>query len=185
MKHLNKIMILPGIALLVLSGCTKDFEELNRDKNQVTAANYTASLNLTKAQLEFSGNSDFSYDNWRVNIIYASTMIQQLASPTYYAGDKYQQNDAWSTALFDVGYLDQVKYIVDMLEITRENPNLSNLYQIGRIQKAMIFHRITDVYGDIPYSESGMGYYTRLFTPKYDGQQSIYLDMLKELDEAA
>ena len=185
MKYLNKILILFITASLVLSGCTKDFEELNRDKNSVTAENYTASLNLTKAQLEFSGNSDFSYDNWRVNIIYASTMIQQLASPTYYAGDKYTQNDAWSTALFDVGYTDQVRYIVDMLEITRENPNLSNLYQIGRIQRAMIFHRITDVYGDIPYSESGLGYYTRLFTPKYDGQQSIYMDMLKELDEAA
>src|SRR4051812_32034578 len=107
MKYSNKILILSAVASLAFFGCTKKFEELNRDKNKVTATNYTPALNLTKAQLEYSGNSDFSYDNWRVNIIYASTMIQQLASPTYYAGDKYQQNDAWSTALFDVGYLDQ------------------------------------------------------------------------------
>ena len=51
--------------------------------------------------------------------------------------------------------------------------------------KVMIFHRITDIYGDIPYTEAGLGYYDRTFTPKYDKQQDIYNDMLKELDAAA
>jgi hypothetical protein len=48
----------------------------------------------------------------------------------------------------------------------------------------LIFHRITDIYGDVPYSEAGMGYYKRIFKPKYDLQKDIYADMLKELDEA-
>jgi len=185
MKYVNKIFVFICSVSLLVVGCTKDFEELNRDKNQVTAAVYNPALSLTKAQLEYSGNSDFSYDTWRVNIIYSSTMIQQISSPSYYAGDKYTQNDAWSTALFDVAYQDQVKYIVDMMELVKNNPNLANLYQIGRIMRALIFHRVTDVYGDIPYSEAGFGYYNRTFTPKYDAQQSIYMDMLKELDEAA
>ena len=185
MKYSNKIFILTAAVSLALAGCTKKFEELNRDKNQVTSAVYNPALHLTKAQLEFSGNSDFSYDAWRVNIIYSSTMIQQLASPSYYAGDKYTQNDAWATALFDVAYSDQVKYIVDMMELTKGKPIYANLYQIARIMRVMIFHRLTDVYGDVPYSEAGMGYYTRSFTPKYDPQQSIYMDMLKELDEAS
>ncbi|MNK99197.1 Starch-binding associating with outer membrane [compost metagenome] len=44
--------------------------------------------------------------------------------------------------------------------------------------------RITDLYGDVPYSEAGQGYYKSSFTPKYDKQQAIYADLLKEVEEA-
>jgi hypothetical protein len=51
--------------------------------------------------------------------------------------------------------------------------------------KVLIFHRITDIYGDVPYFKAGLGFYSRNFTPTYDKQQDIYPDMLKELSEAA
>ncbi|HEX7906337.1 MAG TPA: SusD/RagB family nutrient-binding outer membrane lipoprotein, partial [Chitinophagaceae bacterium] len=185
MKLIYKIVT--GIALngLLLSSCTKNFEELNTDPNGVSANNYPPVYNLTRAQLEYTGNNDFSYETWRVNIIYCGMMMQQLANASWYAGDKYIQNDAWANAYFDVAYPSQVKYIVDLLQITKDNPNLANLYQIGRIMKVMIFHRLTDIYGEIPYTEAGLGYYDRVFTPKYDQQSAIYDNMLKELDEAA
>lgn len=168
----------------VLTGCTKNFEEINTDTNQVTVNNYKPEYSLTRAQLEFAGNHDFSYETWRVNIIYCSLMMQQLANTSWYAGDKYMQNDGWAASYFDVAYKDQVKYIVDMMEITKSNPQYANQYQIARIMKVLLFHRITDLYGDIPYSEAGQGFYKRIFTPKYDAQKVIYADMLKELDEA-
>ncbi len=172
-------------AFVVLGSCTKKFEELNTDPNKVTSDKYVAEYNMTRAQLEYTGNHDFSYEVWRVNIIYCGMMMQQLANTSWYAGDKYMQNDGWASSYFDVVFTDQVKYIVDLLQITKDNPNLSNLYQIGRIMKVTIFHRITDIYGEIPYTEAGLGYYGRVFTPKYDRQQDIYSDMLKELEEAA
>ena len=43
---------------------------------------------------------------------------------------------------------------------------------------------MTDVFGDIPYFESGNLLETRNFTPAYDSQQSIYTDLIKELREA-
>src|SRR5215218_10152824 len=106
MKRYNKIL---WVMMLVLAGCTRNFEELNTDPNSVTVNNYNPVYNLSRAQLEFTGNSDFSYETWRVNIIYAGMMMQQLANASWYAGDKYIQNDAWASAYFDVAYRDQVK----------------------------------------------------------------------------
>ena len=54
---------------------------------------------------------------------------------------------------------------------------------IARIWRAFIYHRITDLYGDIPYSEAGKGYIDGVLKPKYDAQQDIYMDMLKEIEE--
>jgi len=185
MKSLNKIFFIAAIFLVTSIGCTKNFERLNTDPNSVTVNNYSPVYNLTRAQLEYTGNNDFSYEVWRVNIIYAGMMMQQLANASWYAGDKYIQNDAWANAYFDVAYPSQVKYIVDLMAITEGKPQYANMFQIARIMKVMIFHRITDIYGEIPYTEAGLGYYDRIFTPKYDKQSDIYDDMLKELDQAA
>ncbi|MGV3766038.1 MAG: SusD/RagB family nutrient-binding outer membrane lipoprotein [Chitinophagaceae bacterium] len=182
---LYKITTALVAASLLGTGCTKDFESLNTDTNSVTADKYIPAYNLTRAQLELTGNNDFSYETWRVNIIYCSMMMQQLANTSWYAGDKYIQNDGWSNSYFEVAYKDQVKYVIDLIQVTKDDPKLNNLHQAGRILKAMTFQRLTDLYGDIPYSEAGLGFYNRIFTPKYDTQQSIYLDMLKELEEAA
>ncbi len=62
------------VSLLIFAGCTSDFEEINTDKNRASKNTYVPVYNLTRAQLEYSGNSDFSYDTWRINIIYASMM---------------------------------------------------------------------------------------------------------------
>ncbi|HEY2726562.1 MAG TPA: SusD/RagB family nutrient-binding outer membrane lipoprotein, partial [Parafilimonas sp.] len=59
-----------------------------------------------------------------------------------------------------------------------------NLHQISRIMKALVFQRMTDIYGDVPYSQAGLGYYERIYTPVYDKQQDIYTDLLKEVSEA-
>jgi len=186
MKSLHKLLLVLGLpALLLTTACTKDFEDINTDKNKSGEESGVPEYNFSRAVLEFTGNSDYSYDTWRVNIIYCSMMMQQLSNATWYAGDKYLQNDGWASAYFERAYPDQVKYITDVVRVTKDNPFQANLYNIARITKVLIFHRLTDIYGDIPYSEAGKGYSDRIFDPKYDAQQDIYLDMLKELDEAA
>lgn len=44
--------------------------------------------------------------------------------------------------------------------------------------------RITDLYGDVPYFDAGLGYYSGNFYPACDKQQEIYADLLKEVEEA-
>lgn len=185
MKSIQYASLFLASVLLILSGCTDGFEELNTDKNKVNPDSYVPAYNLTRAQLEYSGNNDFSYEVWRVNIIYCGMMTQQLANASWYAGDKYMLNSGWAASYFDVAYNDQVKYVVDLLKLTQDKPQYANLYQIARILRVMIMHRLTDLYGEVPYTEAGLGYYERIFTPKYDTQEEIYADMLKELEEAA
>jgi hypothetical protein len=64
-------------------------------------------------------------------------------------------------------------------------PDKVNQLQIARIWKIYIFHRLTDIYGDIPYFDAGKAFLNHNYKPKFDPQSEIYKDMLKTLDEAA
>src|SRR6202012_6268388 len=81
-------------------------------------------------------------------------------------------------------YAQQVEPVVDLLHLTDNKPQYANLHQIARIMRALVFQRITDMYGDVPYFQAGLGYYDRIYTPVYDTQQAIYNDMLKEVSQA-
>ena len=72
-----------------------------------------------------------------------------------------------------------------LIYLTKDDPNMSNMHNICRIWRVFILHRVTDLYGDAPYSEAGMAEQAGITIPKFDRQQDIYYDMLKELDEAS
>jgi hypothetical protein len=59
-----------------------------------------------------------------------------------------------------------------------------NKIALCRIIRAYCYHMLTDATGDVPYKEASQAL-SDVLKPKYDTQQSIYMDMLKELDEAA
>ncbi|MZQ47734.1 MAG: SusD/RagB family nutrient-binding outer membrane lipoprotein [Bacteroidales bacterium] len=167
-----------------LNSCTKDFDKINTNPTTYNAAEFDPNYLLTSTQLDYAGMTATG-DAIRGNFIYSSTMIQGLASVLdFWVGDKYLLNEQYSGAYFEGAYQTQVKKIVDLLEITREREEFSNLHQIGRLMKAMIFQRITDLYGDVPYFEAGKGYYANVYFPSYDSQEKIYLDLLKEVEEA-
>jgi hypothetical protein len=43
---------------------------------------------------------------------------------------------------------------------------------------------LTDTYGDVPYFDSNKGKEDKIFTPKFDKQKDIYLDIFKKLESA-
>lgn len=173
------------VGAFALNGCTKNYNDINTNPASYSQSNFNPNFILTTAQLTYTGSTDFSYETWRANLIYASTMMQGLSTViSYWAGDKYLLNEAYTTAYWQVAYPEQVKPIVDLVQFTKDKPQYKNLYQISRIMKALIMERITDLYGDVPYFNAGMGYYSKVFFPAYDKQQDIYTDLLKEVDEA-
>lgn len=176
-------VLLTGI--LVTSSCTKDFQKINTDPINYGPTSFDPNFTFTTSQLTYAGSTDFAYETWRGNLIYASTMIQGFSTVvSYWAGDKYLSNPAYTSAYWERAYAEQVKPIVDVVELTKDREEYTNLHQVARIWKALIFARITDLYGDVPYFEAGMGYYKGNFSAQYDKQQDIYLDLLKEIDEA-
>ncbi|HEY0679442.1 MAG TPA: SusD/RagB family nutrient-binding outer membrane lipoprotein [Chitinophagaceae bacterium] len=185
MKRIYKFLVVLT-AMALVAGCTKNFEDLNTDPTKAGPESFNPNFLLTTSQLRYTGSADFSYETWRAQLIHFSTMMQHFSHLAgYWVGDKYTINPDYNAAYFQRAYDEQVKHVVDLVELTRDKPEFSNLHQIGRITKALIFHRITDIYGDVPYSEAGMGFYKRIFKPKYDLQQDIYADLLKELEDAA
>ena len=179
------------MGLFLATGCTKNFEKLNTDPTAFSATNFDPNYLLTTAQLDYTGSQDFSYDTWRADLIYCSTMIQGFATSIgYWAGDKYLPNPEYTAAYWqsdngaDGAYAEQVKPIVDMVTTTTGVAKYNNLNQIGRIMKVLIFERITDLYGDIPYSQAGVGYYGKVLFPVYDKQQAIYTNLIAELKDA-
>ena len=165
---------------LVLGACDDGFEEMNVNPtkpDQVSVKN-----KLTAAQLFASGGR---YEAWRTNFIYSSTMIQHFATTAgYWSGDKYGWNKGYAAALLGGQLKGVVKSIVDMqLQFdTEESPE--EMRAIVKILKVMVFQRLTDLYGDIPYSEAGKAVTEGILYPKYDKQSDIYADMLNELEQA-
>jgi hypothetical protein len=194
-KNLTKYTVLLFTALVLSTSCTKDFNAINTNTATYNQGNFDPNYLLTSAQLGYSGSQDFSYDTWRANLIYCSTMIQGLSTViSYWAGDKYILNSGYTAAYWgfsagtttggDGAYPEQVRPIVDVVSSTADKPQYANLHNIARIMKALIFERITDLYGDVPYFQAGVGYYSKTYFPKYDKQQDIYNDLLKEVSDA-
>ncbi|MGI9542243.1 MAG: SusD/RagB family nutrient-binding outer membrane lipoprotein [Cyclobacteriaceae bacterium] len=182
MKKLNKILIILFIGAMALNACDTDkLHDLNI--NPTAANDIDPGFILSYAQLQTSGER---YENWRAQLIYQSTMIQHFATlPGYWAGDKYTYIGSYSASLWERAYRGYVKDLVNMVEITSEDPEQINFNAIARIWKVYAMHRITDHYGDIPYFEAGRGFLDINFNPAYDSQDAIYADMLAELESAA
>lgn len=192
MKYLRKLIYsTAATTILIVTACnTNDLKEIN--VNPQAANTIDVNFLLSSAQLgAASGGSqgDNRYIDWRTNIGMFSTAIQQLAATGGISntGDKYFENTETFTAPWDFIYRD-IRNLGEILKQTGPGGyaegKSNNARQAARILRAFLFHRLTDYYGSIPYSEA-MQANEGVFFPKYDKQQAIYTDLLKELDEAS
>lgn len=197
----KKIFLAACVSMALLgSSCKKDFVSINTNPNAVSGEQEQYASLLTDAELTTSGNSDGNaYEDWRGNLIYAACMIQHLSSTLgYWDGDKYFANASYLSSYWDQDFGPQasgvnnennnsapVTNLVDITYNLRNSATQVNLYNEARIFKVYLFQRLTDMYGDIPYSQAGLGYLSGITEPIYDKQQSIYMDMLNQLDSAA
>jgi hypothetical protein len=175
----NLIKCLSVLGILLLGSCEKDFDTVNLDPTSVT--DLSADALFTQVTLATSGGE---YEAWRNNLIYNTQFIQQFSSPSWAQGDKYQYNEGYNSALWDAYYGNTIKSLVNLIEKTKDQPENVNYNSAARILKVFAFLRLTDSYGDIPYSEAGKGFLEGIFSPKYDEQKNILADMINELDAA-
>jgi hypothetical protein len=171
-----KLTLLLFIACISLQGCNKNFEAINTNPN--TSANPTPAFIFTKAQLDGAGD---------VQVLLQGTM-QYTTSYNDVAGfgAKYvlsQSSQSW--VVFNSAYTKEINEISQVIAAVSTDANLVNQLAAARIWRAYCFSRITDLYGDIPYSQAAKGYTNTIYMPAYDEQKNIYADILKELNEAA
>ncbi|MDN5284884.1 MAG: SusD/RagB family nutrient-binding outer rane lipoprotein [Mucilaginibacter sp.] len=171
-----KLTLLLLTACISLQGCDKNFEAINTNPN--SSANPTPAFVFTKAQLDGAGD---------VLVLLQGTM-QYTTSYNDVAGfgAKYvlsQSSQSW--AVFTNAYPKEINEITQVINAVTGKADQVNLLAAARIWRAYCFSRITDLYGDVPYSQAGKGYTDGIYMPVYDEQKNIYADILKELSEAA
>lgn len=167
--------------LLIASSCTKDFEEYN--KNPLKPTSISPDLLLTGSQISMTGNL---HVNWHNNLNILEPMVQHISGEWgVYQGGRYSKEvyDYW-VDFWHYAWPNEVKNIVQLVEITKGKPEFQNINAIGRIMKVLIFSRLTDLYGDIPYFDAGKAYNGDILNPRYDTQESIYNDFFSELQSA-
>jgi len=171
MKHINKLFIV--LAVLFVSSCSLTELELQDNPNAVTPENAETGLFFNSIQLNVANL--FQSVNGST-----ARVTRQLAMT---GGNTYENafgavgfNGVWSRA-----YADVIPDIDQLIVLTEtEGSEVPHFAGAARIMKAYTLMTLVDMFGDIPYSESGQGVTNP--SPIADGQSSIYDAALALLD---
>ena len=170
-------LLLAGLVLLL--SCNK-FGDMNTDPTR--SSNLNPALQLAQTQLQFSGDLE---QNERLHVLLTMPMAQHIAGAwSNQWGGMYVKQQQYLSLIWEKDYPGKILNIIDACERTKGSASQSNLNAICRIMKVYLFARLTDLYGDIPYSEASRSYLSGSKRPKYDKQEDIYNDFFKELAEA-
>lgn len=175
MKKIFLTMLWLLVAAVTFTACTDNYmDELNTDESKAPSIDPNAQL--TTALLQPYG--DFGLmDTYRSYITTFTQHVSGSWNAANYGGSVHADNDqmqlVWNR-LYDVS----VKNLVDAISKTADRPNLNAAL---RIQKVYIISVLTDIYGDVPCSEAGLGYIEGLNNPRYDKQEDIYNWFFTEL----
>jgi hypothetical protein len=173
MKNLPSTIFTFGFlfaAMITISSCTQDFAEINTNPNDADSVD---------PLLQFSNvlnrGASERFDQWRGNLIYCSIWSQQLSGE--WEPDRYiTTNEDWLSAWWTTSYTRVGK---DIIEVINNATPESNLQAAATIFKVLYFQRLTDMYGDMPYSQANQG--AVFAQPVYDTQEDIYKSFVREL----
>lgn len=155
-----------------ITGCTKDFREVNTNTNNPTSV--TPDL-LLSGVIRNMANRQVD-DAWGIGNLVA----QYNAKIQFVNEDRYlwnEQNGLWDAVY---GNYRNLQNIFVAVESDPKSPYLG----VGLILKSWMFSLVTSAYGDVPYKEAGKAKTDAIYTPAYDSQESIFTAVLADLKTA-
>lgn len=165
-------LILVGTFGIMVTSCNKSsLIELNDNPNATEVIE--PNLMFTGAILDMPA---WSYSVLSQGMRYFSSYKEVPA-----IGDKYYSFTGTQVD-FQGFYTTKLNRLIQ-IESAIQGADDINKRSIVRILKAYQFNLLTDLVGDVPYSDALAG--RGNLTPKYDTQKDIYLSLFNELDEAA
>jgi len=176
---MKKRLLTIGAALLMMTACTNNFEEINTNPNEPNVV--PAEFLLTHAQESILDQIYGGFDNQRIGM----TLAQYWSQNQYTEESRFQyragtNNTTWNTIYTGINNLQEIIRINEARTAGRNENEIA----VARIMKAWTYHFLTDVYGDIPYNEA-INIAGGVVAPAYTPQPEIYQDLLKELTEAS
>jgi hypothetical protein len=177
----NSRIILALLIILFIStaSCTKKFDDLNVPQNSIVAEKLDASLlGQTFAQAQYYGLGASAYN--AIYTVGADVWAQYWATtqPNFPSDQFFEdgsRTDRYWTAIY--GAAMPQMYFVE--QFTKQN-SMPAANAIAKVWRVLMFSRITDIVGPVPYSEFGNG----KTSVAYDSQKDIYTDFFKTLDDA-
>lgn len=179
MIKITKRVILLIALTINMTACSEYLEELN--VNPTTTTSIDMNAQLTYAQLLTWGDwmtvQTFNY--------YLSAFVQQMQgewNTTQYGGT-YRIYNSMMSDMWERIYTKPIKNLEDAIYQSGDEQEWQNVKAICRVMRVYYYMLLTDTFGDVPYSQAGQGLISDIIMPEYDSQESIYYDMLDELEE--
>lgn len=182
MKKINNNILLLVLFVSLMASCTKDFEELNTNKNKVSEIN-NASLEYVFSTTQYQGIFGKGGPFQLFEALYADLQSQYFATvTTKFASDRNEMIGNWLNGGWNHFYGTANAQMDVVLENTKPGGKLEDPVKnsIAKIWKVYMFMPVTDYWGAVPYFEAGNGKNVVL----YDSQEDIYNDFFKTLKEA-
>jgi hypothetical protein len=163
---MKKIFLTLSILTLIFTSCERvDYGDININPYSPTANNIDAMMRGAMARYGDQGNRP-GYD-------VAACYAQYLSQPVYSDYQRYNQfKGVWSTNYVNV--LNPLKIIANTTSDVRGNT--VNYNAIAELTSVLVWKKITDTFGDVPYFEALQG--GAIINPAYTTQREIYLDLI-------
>jgi len=163
-----KIILPAAIAtVFTLTSCQEKFEEFERNPNRAEQA--SPDLVFRGITADMNGDAPWSLvSRWNQF---------DCCNYNYYGDQRYD----WTGASLKYATL---KNVIKMEEEAKRagNADINPYSALGKFFRAFFFYQMTNLVGDLPMTEALSGLENP--NPKYDSQKSIYLQVMKWLDES-
>lgn len=173
------LLIFACFLLLITSSCRKDFDEINKDPNGFSTASDGALFNAVISSLQ-SGWNEQLYVN--VSVLYKETQLMALPQVrwnNYTLGTE----EIWTNYYTMLPNLRELERRFMLLDTAAAE--VKNMMAMQKILLAYKTFKVTDLFGDIPFSEAGYGFQDiNMLHPVFDSQESVYKTLLNELQWA-
>lgn len=175
-----------GLAVVAFTAsCTDDFTELNTDPKNFTEAAITGADFPLFAKRAFYTPNYLPFDQARGPFQLGHSLFADVYS-NYFAttapnfnSDQFELVGGWLDGAYRYFYQRAAPNIKAAEDISAESGfEVENA--IMKVWRVYAYHRITDYWGPIPYSQFGNGENT----VSYDSQEAIYKDFFVTLQEA-
>jgi hypothetical protein len=167
-----------GIILLALlfntSSCTKKFDSINEPPFGSPTANvqqlYDGFVSNLQLQDEQVTHNSWTYAITQQGIVYTK--------PDYAYGN--DGSELWSKFYHN---LSNYNALMDVIKSNADTSVYTNVIAMVKVLRAYQAIRLSNFYGDIPFSKAGLAIYSdpNSYTPVYDKQQEVYLACLADL----
>jgi hypothetical protein len=161
MRKLILILIIP---VLFSSTACKKYLDVNQSPNNPTSVPPSTLLPTTTVGIAFANSNDLDRATSVIMQQLAGTGSQALDYDVYKL-DGYFDNQ-WNFELYN-GAVNNLIIIIN--QFGDADPAYGG---IAKLELAYAFSMITDLWGDVPYSQAGQG--NKWLSPRFDKQQDIY-----------